>query len=507
MALQGSVPITTLERAVSTDVVTSDDLINRSLAEFVKCFARTSEAGGSASVRDHMVSALRVTQSGSVLQIQPGILAQDVAANPPDVPAAGTFDSHYRFGIQFAQAALSDPWDAADRWWLLQARVVRVTTLSEQRDIFNPTLTTFALSGASLDKRYESRVETDWKAGTSTTAASADLGYAPIAAVWRPSGGGAITDADIIQLAIQFDDLTSVHTDNEIASRSLMKLQCGDGMNVPSSDCFFAFAAEIRGLQLFAEANTAVSLRSATFVDPGDIASIGTDDLWWYVYLAAQSGILPSNMYTNIDHRGAIIVSRTPPNDFGSNSSTITIPDPINIAVPGNGAAFVGCFRASGTGSNIHYINISKDGEGIIDRVSGMVSQLNQTQQYGQVSSPYNWATSGPGSTEFLPFGCHYKMRLRTDGLDVASTALAIGWRFDFPGDSQDVSDEVMMGCRDIGMLYFDLHPVDGYSGANLTVTITARTLNIYIGSTGALPNADGGTNSYQLDCVGIRLI
>lgn len=503
MAIQDSIPITTLERAVSTDIVNAEALINRSLVETLRVLTNTAEVGSdSAWTRDHVQSGLRISITGGAVYLEPGLLAQDVASNPPDVPAPDTFDSAYRFGVKLTQEALTDPWDASDKWWLLQARVVRVTTLSEKRDIYNPTLGTFALSGTDLDKRYESRIEWAWKAGTSTVIPDPDAGYARIGAVYRPSGGGAIGSSSVVQLGVQFDDLqTNHHSDLGAVKRTCMRLRAADGYGDESADCRFNFAAEVRGQKLFARASSAITLRDAAFIDSNDIASIGVDGLWWYIYLCAPTDMIPDNLYGNdVEHKGCIILSRTPPNDYGANSGALGAPNPINKTIPGSAAAFVGVLRAAGAGTFFEYIDIANNGRARVQGI-GLLSTMNVANSFQ--AGVHNFAVLGASGTELIPFGCHAEIHIKTNDLDTGpSTAVSVRSQWELPNDTGTPDPDILLSCRNHMFRKFWIHPRDG--AMTVTITSTALAANM-VASGGGI--SDAGNNEYDPSLIGVRLI
>jgi len=502
MAIQDSIPINTLERAVSTDVVTAQDLINRSVVNAMQCLARSKIWGTPPVIttRPHVAGGLVLRQSAGVPNLTAGMLMQWVAPNPPDVPAAGTFDSYYRIGYRQDSGNLTDPWDAANRWWLLQARVVRDDALVENRDIYNPVLGTFAVGGP-FTKRYESLVEYAWKAGTATTIATEDAGYAPIAGLYRPAGGGAVTDADVVNLAIQIDDLNNVMSVQDVAIPGSKRFYLDvAGFGTADDIAKFRLSGEVAGVKLWAKTTTGVQIRTATFIDPAYIGSIGVDGLWWYIYLGTQANRVPSGIYAGVDHRGYLIASRVPPT-AGVNSAQLSVPDPNGGVIAIGDAVHVGYFRANGILQNIDYIDVTVDGDAMIDEIpfSGAVAfAMNQGNTYG--SGVYNLAITGAGGTEQMPWGCHWLTLIRPISLDIPeATAYSVWSSFLLPNDILGLAHAEYCSLRSHDVAKFETTPINSLS---VTLTSTPRTAGGIV-SPGGWP--DVGTCEHRCSHYGFR--
>jgi len=491
MAIQGTVPVTTLERVVSQDFNRAQDIINRTVVEAFRVWAREIRSGLTPIQADvtNVASGLTVVQSaGTNVVVNPGLLAQDVAASPPAVPTPGALDSDYRIGLQLSTHDPGDPWDATAAWWLLEARVVRTTTLSEARDIFNPATETFAPSGAPLDKQYESQIEFAWKKGTASQIPTPTAGFARIGALYRPALGGAITDADIVQLVAQVDDLSSHVGINGTAKRDNFRFR----VDPTTLDATFSLAGQSDGVRVWAHGHTAQTLRSVVFIDPGDVGDIATADLWWYVYLAAGNGCLPSNLYgANIDHRGLIIVSRTPPNESGTNSGAIQSPDPFPATIGTGKAVHLGCFAGSGAGANMAPIDVADNGEGVIPDDYAVIG-LTAANSYLN-GTPTDFGILGPGATEAVPYGVDLELEIRTNFLDPTSVALGMFWVQTAVGEMTPF----VASCRDLGLWKSWWH-----KGASLIITPTATGLSVAMAT---IAVANVANNVYELRVCGIR--
>lgn len=507
MSTHGNIVINTLERAVSDDINNAESILNRLTVELGLALVHQKIFAGSSAqvepdIRSHVASGLVLELNAGTLELSPGMLLQNVAASPPDVPTPGAYDSNFRLGLLTALEVQADPWDSTSAWWLLQSRVERITTLTETRDIYTPSTDTFSPSGSPIDKVEESVVVSGWKKGTSTTIPGADTGYAAIAGLYRPSGGGAITDDDIIQLSVQLDDLVAGGGDT-VKRTNLKFYTPGTGKQNSSSTVFFDLQGEIDGKRVFARTRNAITIRATQFVDPTDSGSLGTDGLWWYVYLVPLTDQMPSHMYSNdVVHKGIVVISRVPPSEIGTNTAQVDLPDPIGGSVSAGNALCCAVFRASGVGSNVHYIHVSSGGVGYIDPVSlitGLTHVLNTGNSFG--NGAHNLATIN-GGQEIVPLGVHLLCEFSTENYDTTpSTAYALEMTMNIGSDAMGPMERPLLSARSMfSSRRFELLPEFG--AYTLTITPTALTA-ARAASGGGL--SDMGNNEYYLWCDGIR--
>jgi len=428
MTIQDTVPITTLERAVSTDVNTMQALSNRQQAEIVRSMVRKVQGGQytdtpTTTIRPHIASGLIVNPAvgGLTVEVQAGVLCQQIAPSPPDVPTPDTFDSTYRFGLLMATEDVGDPWDASTAFWLLQARVERETTLSEVRDIYNPALGTFAPSAVAIDKRYESQPEFSWLKGTATDIPVHSVGYAPIAWCYRLVGGGVISEFDMGSMCIQLEDISP---ENVLDTRVLRKnytLDTVNGIGRLSSSYTFDLEAEVAGLRCFARTEGGVvSLNTGSFQVATEAATLIVANTWGYVYLAPLPDAMPkknAGLQPWLEISGVLVVSRVPPDAHGANSAIITPAAPwTNYPIPAGEAAHMGIIRSRGGAASDYYARQTESGHGRIDAVqlNGGAFQLSQGNDFcGPLRVPagapytqiYDLSILGPGGTEDVPYG------------------------------------------------------------------------------------------------------
>jgi hypothetical protein len=495
MTIQDQSNWNTLERVTSSKLNEQQQLRAREQAEAFRALVRKFivDVPPSVAPRSHIASGLSLEQSGTTtVVVQPGMLAQQVGSSPPQVPTPGTYDSSYRTGLNLSILDATDPWDSTSAWWLLQARVEQVATTGTP-DIYDPTTDTFAPAGAPIDIRYQSQVVVAWKKGTVTAIPTPDAGYAPLGACYRPAGGGAIADSDIIQLSTQISDLSSFASDDGVNRRTGYRLFTNNGLETDTSNTAeFQLSGEVNGKKLFARSLADITIRHADFVDPTYLGDIAIDKLWWYIYLAAPVDQVPSNVYANIEHRGSIIISRVSPDNFGVNSASLTVPDPVGGTISAGEAIFVGAFRAIGTGSDIYSQFVDDNGK-CEHRLLALFSMVPGNSYQDNIA--FNFATSGISGTEEIPFGVTYKFRIRMTKLDVASTALGMDQYLDSVAASVRGMHTLRPSARSItdASCYMDM-----YNDLNVTNRVTAYDTNL-----GSIAVSNLANNEYRFDLVG----
>jgi hypothetical protein len=512
--IQDGVPITTLERAVSTDIVNAQELGMRMSMELQRAAARHYEtvAGGApaAPVRTHLASGLNIQQSGgTTITMNAGMLAQQISPSPPDVPAPEALDSSYRVGLQLQAADVTDPWDGTGSYWLLEARVERETTLSEVRDIYNPGTSTFSPSAAAIDKRYEAQIETQWikdPVSFATQLPVGTAGWAPIGGCWRPAVFAAITDADVFNLSVQLEDLAGHTTDDGRAVRTDLRMYTNLGIDASSPNVIHCLAGVAQGLGLFAQTEDAQvsDFRDATIMEAASAAALQTGGVWGYVYLAPLSNRMPSGLHPNIHHRGALIVSRTAPDYYGRNSAPITAPAPLVENVPTGGAVHVGCIQSDGV-ANWRYVDCSSVGEARCEKraFENGAFPLNLGNLFVGPGGPtHDLRVNGTGGTEDVPYGVAHRCYLDLEKLDTTAVAVGIEIVFGYPGDGAlaTAMPRMIMATQATTGYVFELHP----RSSNLTLTVTAYARSATLASI-AIDLANTQTNEYRAGIYGFR--
>ena len=488
----------TFERVASVDMNERQTLRNRLLAECMRTLTLKKPMGGTPTPanRAHVASGLFVTTDGSQLTVGTGVLFQEVTAALFDVPTPEALDSSYRIGLNLSAINIADPATANDRYWLIEARVVRNTTLTQNRDIYNTTTEVF--QSQSVDKRQESQIETQVVEGTSTAMPTQTVGWASLALVFRPAGGGTITADQITQMSTQINDLTNVDSDDDVNNRTSMRFKTNGDIagSTANTGASFNLAAEIDGQKLFAKTDQDINLRDVEYVDQFDSAVRTAGGYWWYIYLCTTSGnITPSNLYgSDVEHRGRLIVSRTPPDLYGKNSAALSGPLPIAGSVAIGQAAFVGVFRASGT-SNYEFIDTTKSGRAVIDTI--LIMSAQGTPNYGN-GLALNLNTAGSGGTELVPSGCHLIVQAESSAIDTTPSANAYGYLVRIHDALGQITTTVRLGARDSSQAIFTV-PLRTLAGVNVTANNVTAT-----GATGTI--TDLGDNTYALRTVGFQI-
>ena len=189
MAGDDNIVFNTRERPLSTDQNNLQALTARSRADSLAAMLADSDTGAR---RDMVLGGLLVTANGTNVDISAGVLVQESATIPV---APGALDSNYRFGTTRSTTTLAAPSPVGDTFYLLQAQVSNIVALNENRDVLDPNTGNFVPT--PVDKRVERRITFSFKTGTVSVVPVADADNIPIAAIFRPGGGGAVSAADI----------------------------------------------------------------------------------------------------------------------------------------------------------------------------------------------------------------------------------------------------------------------------------------------------------------------
>jgi len=475
------------------------------------------------------MSGLAVSQSaGATIVVSAGVLFQNVAASLPDVPAAGALDSPYRFGISLSQEDVGDPWDGTAAWWLLESRVVRVTTLNEARDIFNPALGTFA-AGPAIDKQYEAQIEFQWTkdpVGFATALPTPTVGWAPTGWCVRPMVYAAITDDMVGGMGLQVEDIVGHDVEDGKAVRRNMRFRQAnvadsDGVSASVARTYkFDLEAEINGIKVYARTiDGGVCQLDSTFIEAVSVAALNVGGTWGYVYLASGGDWgNPSNFYGPLNpevvHRGVLLISRVPPDAHGLNSGAITHPLPLPLTLDPGEAVHIGYIRSAGAGSH-YFIDVSSKGVGRIALRELVNGAFPLTQANGYVGpagpgvSNYNLAVLGPGATEDIPWGAtSVKCVLEHTAVDAAAVAMAVEMTHSMTtaaglGDSPTATNYPrMMLPTDVPVSKeFDLYT----RASNLEMRVTFVPLTAALANTGG-GAAHGGNNAFRTAMIGFTI-
>jgi hypothetical protein len=500
-----------LERVVADDINERQTLASRMRGELARAMTRRFTVGHPPTELGAygIASGLKITTSGTDCFVGAGMLCQwGAGTSLPDVPAIGTLDSSMRVGLNMNATTLAIPASGSNVWYLVQARVIQSVTLSESRDIYNPSTPGFA--PATVDKRKESTVQAVLKAGTATDVPAPDSGYVRIGAFLMVTGGGSVNDYDTFQLVTQVQDLANTESNSHVCKRTDFKFQTDNGHGVATDRVKFSLSAEVNGVKLFAKTDTSAidsKIRKARFYDTAGVGNIAVDGYWWYVYLGAPDAYTPENFYTDggtdyeAESKGFLVVSRIPPNDFGLNSAAMTTPSPLSETIGVGQAACVAVFRASGVVEDIYSIQVKSSGVGVIHRqtINGATFDLTNANEYLGPSGPtgtgsvnYNLATLGTAGTEIVPKGVGFKVFIESkvaSAIETTPPAYGVEINIHWANDGGN-GPVAQMPATTYGAYSFEIAPVD-VSDLLLTVASVKR-------------NASGGVEPMVNACASV---
>lgn len=344
--------INTDERFASGDANQLQDLAARQVSEALGRLGAPFDGG---TAQGCPGVSLRPSNSGGSLAINAGVLVQQ---RPGGVGAPGTNDSETLLGI-YDGGTITLPTPGVDTWYLIEAQVVENTDPNIGVDIFDSGTQTFV--NTPSPKRTRFQVNLQLQAGTATDLpGSVTANWEPIGGLFRPGGGGALTDDDVIDLrervpaertrtalgrfesnAWTMDELTGIDSTQNISVHSMVTHPRGRNYFRPAPGTLLDFFDPLDALVL----------------DPTAPAVAASD--WRYLYLASWPiggrDVAPRNFYrmklgtaSVIDHEGLFIVTDVAPRSDGSrmNSAQIDCPAPFNaVAIPADSACCIGMIR------------------------------------------------------------------------------------------------------------------------------------------------------------------
>ncbi len=342
----------TRERPVSNDLNDLQSLVHRSVVDMLReMFVKRSFAIGAAateSPRNVVLGGLEVTPSGSDILVATGALMQESSTLAP-VP--GTLDSNYRVGILRSVATVTPPSPAGDTYFLLEAQMTELATVSESRDILDIPSSTFI--PAVVPKQRERRLLFSFVTGTVTEAPVPTGGdFVPLAIVFRPAGGGAVLAFHLTDARTMWDAEAPLR--DTLPLGSLLQRDRGQRFVLTTAvpggavSNFVIVDAEafIAPTRLWYTRSGSVDVTLAAFISPGTVLAANT---WYYLYLAPWQGIpIVSVLDPFATGRGIIVLSAVAPiaQALLKNSLAIPLPAPFGItSLPGAGGVCIAALR------------------------------------------------------------------------------------------------------------------------------------------------------------------
>lgn len=370
----------TREKATSADQNDAQALEARTLATVLRFWtmSRVSGIGGTdTEMINQVVNGLQVVASGSTVLIRPGFLLQESATV---TPTPGALDSPYRVALNHADMnpSTATPAPTGNTYYLLEAKMQELDTLTESRNILNATSGNFVAT--NVVKRRERRLITQWIGtdGSATYPTPTGGDWVVLAGVFRQAGGGAIAAGAIQDMRLQPDVLVgealldrserahvnrvSVNADGDV----LTKISAY--ANVPIEA---PYNRALR-LSLSMYQGSAPAGFDASSALVKDTTTTFAADTWYYVYLATWFGLAPRTNTAGISSRGVLVVSHVQPSAFSAgNGAVLNLPAPFSAyVVPAGGAKCIAIIRRNTANTGFRAV----EGAGSVYRFSGQVA-------------------------------------------------------------------------------------------------------------------------------------
>lgn len=290
-----------------------------------------------------VLGGLEIIPDGTGVKIKRGALSMPTISSPSgDEPISGV-----ELAFQLTDLHINMPSPGADTWYLVEAQVTETDDPTVSVPIWNGTA---FVSTPGQVKRTRRVVNPFVSAGTASSIPALDIGFIPIAAVFRPAGGGAVSNAHIVDIrpfaprceGYVYDlqqnwwaTSSQVAVSTTIAMRTRARCRHGD----------MAFGP-IPG-----SSPTNFDPTSATFLETGGGAPAA--DEWWYMYLCplvmtGQLGVRPRHLYASYASQGILVFTKKPPAAPGrrTNGSAITLPAPFaSFTCAANEGVLVGMLK------------------------------------------------------------------------------------------------------------------------------------------------------------------
>lgn len=331
MSTLDSIDFVTLERLLSTDLNAATAIKDRFLADLLRrLFAKRSVSYPFDTPQNVVVGGFEATPNGTDVDLSAGILAQTSVTLSP---AVGPYDSTYRLARTAATVTVVMPAPGATTYYLIEAQMAPVVTLTANRDVYNPGTETF--TPVATPVVTERQIVTQIVAGGPNAPAPSGGDWVPIAIVRRPGGGGPVVASDIIDVRT----LATPAANPPIAKIDYRTREI-DAIDLTNAVYITADIDGEFGRRAFAPpAVTAIDPTSATYLSPATVLAASTR---FYLYLAPWSAALISPRYSEptLAYEGVLVLSSVAPNADKTNSGPITLPAPFGVVAAGAGTAY-----------------------------------------------------------------------------------------------------------------------------------------------------------------------
>lgn len=390
-----------LERALSTDLNNTEAVLTRTAADNLRYgLATQGYPDGSVSsmptqtIQNVVLGGLAVTPSGGTgVLVSPGVLCQDSASL---TPTPGTYDSDYRIARLEDVETIAVLTPGTDMYYLLEAQMVEVIASSELRDIYNPSTQTFVPT--SVPKVIRRSIQFQWTAGTTTNFPVPTGGnWVPIAGLFRPSGGGNVTAAQIYDMRVFPRPRTVFSSDHDIAAVVYRRSYSSDSVGAVCRITADAQIGSERVWLKWGDPGNVLNLTDARVKDP---TSTFADKDKAYLYLvpwsAAKIPAVGQNLpimaretapyvttsTSRLDQRGVLVFSKVAPGSVGeiTNGATLNLPAPFNGATAAAATAVcIGGFVINKPAADTYVRTQFANGNQVVRRKGG----LDNVAQWG----------------------------------------------------------------------------------------------------------------------------
>ena len=316
----------TLERAESADLNDQASIAARFLSEMARYqFASKRVADPTAETVGAVVLGGLIAQpSGTDVALSAGVMAQLSATLAP-VP--GALDSPYRLARSQVPIVVVMPAPGVTTYYLIEAQMVEVVTLTQNRDIYNPT--TMVFTPAPVTKQTERRIQTQLVVGNANAPSPSGGDWVPIAIVRRPAGGGPVAFTDVI-------DVRQLPSDR--VPPAVVRERRALATSLPVSSVV-DLRAEMDGPGgKRAAIGSAVDLSSPAILSPST-ALVG--NAAFHLYLAPWSAfILAPRQFGALQFEGVLVLSDVAPTAGATNSAPLNLPAPYGAIPVAAGLAY-----------------------------------------------------------------------------------------------------------------------------------------------------------------------
>ena len=333
MATQDTIIYHPLQKPTSADLNDAQSLIARELMNALRYINATTVFGAAAppatTTRNVVLNGLTVIPNGNDVSVAPGVLCQNSSSI---TPTPGALDSSYRLGQLLTPATVAMPSPVVDSWVLIEAQVLAATATATV-EFLDPASKNFVpVPTTTRQQTIGIQFQTTTTAGSIPAFTGSE--WVPIAAVFRPTSGGAVSAADIIDLRPM--QASRQPHGNQSVPAAVNALN-GGRRGAPG---MFSYDSGVAKLVAETFSTSGDRIWFSGEFDPTDSAIQTTGlsyaaDTWYYVYLTPwRTQYAPINaqgLPLNTQACGLLVISDVAPVD-GLNGSALSMPAPFDVS-------------------------------------------------------------------------------------------------------------------------------------------------------------------------------